>query len=91
MNLFRNLVLAVTAMRRERPCVVVSAGVAVPFFVVTWLMRVPTGFIEVFDRIDSPTMTGRPCGRFSCRIVQWKSQQEFYPQRPAASPREVLT
>lgn len=88
-NLIRNLVLAVTAMRRERPSVVVSAGagVAVPFFVVAWLMRVPTAFIEVVDRIDSPTMTGRLCGPFSTRrIVQWKSQQEFYPQSQLVGP-----
>ena len=88
-NLFRNLVLAVTAMRRERPSVVVSAGagVAVPFFVVAWLMRVPTAFIEVVDRIDSPTMTGRLCGPFSTRrIVQWKSQQEFYPESQLVGP-----
>lgn len=88
-NLLRNLVLAVQVMRRERPSVVVSAGagVAVPFFVIAWAMRVPTAFIEVFDRIDSPTMTGRLCGPFSTRrIVQWKSQQEFYPESQLVGP-----
>lgn len=88
-NLLRNLALAVRVMRRERPAVVVSAGagVAVPFFVIAWLMRVPTAFIEVFDRIDSPTMTGRLCGPFATRrIVQWKSQQEFYPESQLVGP-----
>ena len=42
-NTVRNLFLAIRLMVRERPGLVVSAGagVAVPFFVVAWLMRVP--------------------------------------------------
>ena len=31
-----------------------GAGVAFPFFVVAWMMRIPTVFIEVYDRVDSP-------------------------------------
>lgn len=88
-NLLRNLVLAWRVLRRERPSLVVSAGagVAVPFFVMAWVLRIPTAFIEVFDRMDSPTMTGRLCGPFaSRRIVQWKSQQEFYPRSELVGP-----
>ncbi|MEZ5177695.1 MAG: hypothetical protein R2746_05265 [Acidimicrobiales bacterium] len=32
-------------------------GVAVPFFVIAWVLRIPTVYVEVFDRIDSPTLT----------------------------------
>lgn len=88
-NAFRNLGLAVRTLSRERPSVVVSAGagVAVPFFFVAWMLRIPTVFIEVYDRIDSPTMTGRLCGPFTtCRYVQWESQVERYPDAEVVGP-----
>ncbi len=65
-----------------RPDVVVSdgAGVAFPFFVVARLMRIPTVYLEVYDRIDSPTLTGRLCRPFSSLfLVQWEEQRQFYP------------
>ena len=76
-------------LRRERPSLVVSAGagVAVPFFAVAWMMRIPTVFIEVYDRVDTPTMSGRLCGPFTTRrIVQWKSQLAFYPDARLVGP-----
>lgn len=88
-NLVRNLVLAVRLVRRERPALVVSAGagVAVPFFVVAWLLRIPTVFIEVYDRVDTPTVTGRLCGPFTTRrIVQWPDQLAFYPNAHLVGP-----
>lgn len=88
-NLLRNLVLAWRVLRRERPSLVVSAGagVAVPFFVLAWAMRVPTAFIEVYDRIDTATMTGRLCGPFTTvRIAQWESQLEVYPDARLVGP-----
>ena len=89
-NLVRNSVLAVRLLLRERPSLIVSAGagVAVPFFVAAWLLRIPTVFIEVYDRVDTPTMTGRLCGPFTTRrIVQWQSQLEFYPDaQPRGAP-----
>ncbi|MDT9594386.1 UDP-N-acetylglucosamine--LPS N-acetylglucosamine transferase [Nocardioides zeae] len=88
-NLLRNVALAWRVLRRERPDVVVSAGagVAVPFFVVAWLMRVPTVFVEVYDRVDSPTMTGRLCGPFTTRrVVQWDTQLDVYPDAVVVGP-----
>ena len=88
-NLLRNIVLAMQVLRRERPSMVVSAGagVAVPFFVIAWMLRIPTVFIEVYDRVDSPTLTGRLCGPFTTRrIVQWQSQLEFYPDATLVRP-----
>lgn len=88
-NLVRNLLLAVHVMRVERPGLVVSAGagVAVPFFLLAWLLRVPTVFIEVYDRVDSPTLTGRLCGPFTTRrIVQWEQQLSFYPDAVLVGP-----
>lgn len=80
-NTLRNFALALRVVRAVRPGLVVSAGagVAVPFFVVARLMGVPTAFIEVYDRVDSPTLTGRLCGPFTTRrIVQWEEQLAFY-------------
>lgn len=80
-NLVRNLVLAVRHVHRVRPDVVVSTGaaVAVPFFVVARLLRIPVVYVEVFDRIDSPTLSGRLCRPISTRFcVQWPEQQAHY-------------
>ena len=81
-NLVRNAWLAWRVLRIERPDVVVSngAGVAVPFFVFARLLRVPTVYVEVYDRIDSATVTARLCRPFtSLFCVQWPEQQRFYP------------
>lgn len=80
-NLVRNLFLAVRLVPRMRPNVVVSsgAGVALPFFVLARLLRIPTVYVEVFDRIDSRTLTGRLCRPLSTKfLVQWPEQQELY-------------
>jgi UDP-N-acetylglucosamine:LPS N-acetylglucosamine transferase len=88
-NLMRNFVLAVKTLRDERPDVVVSTGaaVALPFFVVARLMRVPTVFIEVYDRVDSRTLSGRLCRPISTHfLVQWPEQQALYPQSTVIGP-----
>jgi Oligosaccharide biosynthesis protein Alg14 like len=80
-NLLRNAGLAWRVLRKTRPTIVVStgAGVAVPFFVLARLMRIPTAYIEVYDRIDSSTMTGRLCRPFtSLMCVQWEEQRSLY-------------
>lgn len=79
-NLVRNIGLAWRELRRRRPDVVVStgAGVAVPFFLVAKLLRVPTVYLEVYDRMDSPTLTGRLCRPFTdAMLVQWEEQREL--------------
>jgi UDP-N-acetylglucosamine:LPS N-acetylglucosamine transferase len=80
-NLLRNAVLAWRVLRKTRPTIVVStgAGVAVPFFVLARLMRIPTAYIEVYDRVDSATLTARLCRPFtSLMCVQWDEQQSLY-------------
>jgi UDP-N-acetylglucosamine:LPS N-acetylglucosamine transferase len=82
-NLLRNLALAVRLLRRERPDLVVStgAGVALPFFLIAKIMRIPTVYIEVYDRLDSATLTGRLCSPLtSLFLVQWEEQRRFYPR-----------
>lgn len=82
-NLVRNLWLALRTLRRLRPDAVVSSGaaVALPFFVVAKLLGIRTVFVEVYDRLDSSTMTGRLCRPFTDRFcVQWDEQQALYPE-----------
>jgi len=88
-NLLRNTGLAWRLLRRERPSVVLStgAGVAVPFFVLGWLHRIPTVYLEVYDRIDSPTLTGRLCRPFArLFLVQWEEQRALYPGSVVVGP-----
>jgi beta-1,4-N-acetylglucosaminyltransferase len=82
-NLFRNLRLAWRVLRREGPDVVVSdgAGVAVPFFLVARILRIRTVYLEVYDRINDPTLTGRLCYPLSdLFLLQWEEQRRSYPR-----------
>jgi beta-1,4-N-acetylglucosaminyltransferase len=82
-NLVRNLLLAWRLLRSFRPDVVVSsgAGVAFPFFLVARLLGQKTVYVEVYDRIDSATMTGRLCYPFSdLFLLQWEEQRRSYPK-----------
>ena len=82
-NLVRNALLSLRVVRRWRPDVVIStgAGVALPFFVLARLLGVPTVYIEVYDRIDAPTLTARLCRPFtSLFLVQWEEQRRFCPE-----------
>lgn len=88
-NLIRNLGLAVKVIRRDRPSLIVSTGaaVAVPFFVLGKLLGIPTVFIEVYDRIDSATLTGKLVRPFTTRyLVQWDEQKTLYPNAVNVGP-----
>jgi len=81
-NLLRNFALAWRVLRAERPDVVVStgAGVALPFFALGRLLGVRTVYLEVYDRIDSKTMTARLCRPFTDLFcVQWDEQLAVWP------------
>ncbi len=80
-NLLRNTKLAWNLMRRFRPDVVVTTGaaVAVPFFWMHKLFGARTIYLEVFDRIDSRTLTGRLCRPATdLFLVQWPEQQPLF-------------
>jgi UDP-N-acetylglucosamine:LPS N-acetylglucosamine transferase len=82
-NLLKNLRLAWSLLRRHRPDVVVSSGAAVafPFFLVARALRIRTIYVEVYDRIDLPTLTGRLCYPLAdLFLLQWREQQRFYPR-----------
>ena len=82
-NALRNVLVAWRVLRDARPDVVVSdgAGVAVPFFLVAKLLGVRTVYLEVVDRIDTRTLTGRlvyPVTDLFC--AQWEDQVRLYPR-----------
>lgn len=82
-NLVKNTFLAFKVLRKERPDVIISSGaaVAVPFFYLGKLFGAKTVYIEVFDRIDSPTMTGKMVYPVTDKfIVQWEEMKKVYPK-----------
>jgi beta-1,4-N-acetylglucosaminyltransferase len=82
-NLLLNTILAFRILIRRRPDLVVSdgAGVAVPFFYVAKILGIPTLYLEVYDRIELPTLTGRLVYPVAdCFALQWDEQRRFYPR-----------
>lgn len=82
-NLLRNTALAIKVLRMERPDLIVSTGaaVAVPFFVVGRLLGAKTVYIEIIDRMDSATLTGKLVYRFTdIFVVQWPEMTKVYPK-----------
>ncbi|MGM0140964.1 hypothetical protein IGJ54_000635 [Enterococcus sp. AZ160] len=82
-NLKKNTVLAWKVLRKEKPDLIISSGaaVAVPFFYLGKLFGIKTIYIEVFDRIDSPTLTGKLVYPVTDRfIVQWEEMKKVYPK-----------
>ena len=82
-NLIKNTFLAIKIIMKEKPKLIISsgAGVAVPFFYIGKIFGTKTIFIEVFDRIDKPTITGKlvyPVADIF--IVQWEEMKKVYPK-----------
>lgn len=82
-NLIKNTVLAYQILKKERPDIIISSGaaVAVPFFYLGKLFGAKTLYIEVFDRIDAPTLTGKLVYPVTDKfIVQWEEMKKVYPK-----------
>ena len=82
-NLARNTILALKILKKEKPDLIVSSGaaVAVPFFWLGKLAGCKTVYIEVFDRMNSATMTGRLVYPVTDKfIVQWEEMRKVYPK-----------
>ncbi|MDA8226453.1 MAG: UDP-N-acetylglucosamine--LPS N-acetylglucosamine transferase [Desulfitobacterium hafniense] len=79
--LIKNTILAWKVLRKEKPNLIISSGaaVAVPFFYLGKVFGAKLIYIEVFDRIDMPTMTGRMVYPIMDKfIVQWEEQKQVY-------------
>lgn len=82
-NAIKNVGVAWRVLRAEKPDVVISSGaaVAVPFFIIAKLLKIKTVFIEPYDRVTMPTMSGRMCYPLSdLFIVQWDEQKKAFPE-----------
>lgn len=82
-NLIKNSILAWRLLRKNRPDLLISSGaaVAVPFFYIAKLLRIKLIFIEVYDRINMPTLTGKLVYPIvDTFIVQWEEQIKIYPK-----------
>lgn len=80
-NLLKNRKLAKKIIKEEKPDLIISTGaaVAVPFFYVGKRNGAKLVYIEVFDRINKGTITGKLvypiCDKF---IVQWEEMKKVY-------------
>lgn len=82
-NLIKNTFLAIQILFREKPDIILSTGaaVAVPFFYLAKLMGKKTVYVEIFDRYNTPTLTGKMVYPVTdLFIVQWEKMKEVYPK-----------
>lgn len=82
-NLIRNTVVAIKVLKKERPDLIISSGaaVAVPFFYLGKMFGAKLIYMEVFDRIDKPTLTGKLVYPIVDKfIVQWEEMKKVYPK-----------
>ena len=82
-NLIRNTWVAWKVLRKEKPDLIISTGaaVAVPFFYLGKLFGAKLIYVEIFDRINTPTLTGRFVYPIADKfIVQWEEMKTVYPK-----------
>ncbi len=78
-NTFR----AIKILLKERPTLIITSGAApaIPFFWIGKLIGAKTIYIEVFDRIDAPTIAGRLCYPVTDKFfVEWEEMKKVYPK-----------
>lgn len=78
-----NTYRAIKILVKEKPDLIISSGAApaVPFFWIGKLMGAKTIYLEVYDRIDKPTLSGKLCYPVTDRfIVQWEEMKQVYPK-----------
>ena len=78
-----NTVKAIKIILKERPGLIISSGAApaIPFFYIGKFFGAKTIYIEVFDRIDKPTITGRLVYPVTDKfIVEWEEMKQVYPK-----------
>lgn len=80
-NLIKNSILAFKIIYREKPELIISTGAApaIPFFYIGKLFGSRLVYIEVYDRVDLSTLSGKIiypiCDEF---IIQWEEQRKHY-------------
>lgn len=82
-NLIKNTFVALKVLLKEKPDLIISTGaaVAVPFFYIGKILGSKLIYIEVFDRVDAPTITGKLIYPIADKfIVQWEEMKRVYPK-----------
>lgn len=82
-NTIRNFVLAIKILNREKPNFLISCGaaIAVPFFILGKLFRSKLIFIEPYDFVAYPSLTGKILYNFvDLFLVQHKLQKKWFPK-----------
>lgn len=82
-NLIRNTFVALKVLLKEKPDLIISTGAApaIPFFYIGKLLGKKLIYIEVYDRIDLTTLTGKIVYPITDKfILQWPEQKKFYPK-----------
>ena len=81
-NAIKNLFLAIKIFYKERPDYLISsgAGIAVPFFIIGRLfLKTKLIFVESFDYVAYPSLTGRILYNFvDLFLVQHKTQKKWF-------------
>lgn len=79
--LIKNTFLAIKVLHKEKPDIIISSGaaVAIPFFYIGKLRGCKLVYIEVFDRVNKPTVTGKVVYPITDKfIVQWEEMKKVY-------------
>jgi len=83
-NAFKNFFLAIKILKFEKPHFLLScgAGIAVPFFIVgKFFLKTKLVFIEPYDFVDYPSLTGKIVYHFTdLFLVQHQHQKKWYPK-----------
>lgn len=82
-NLLKNTFLALKLLIKERPEIIISTGAApaIPFFYLGKCFGAKLIYIEVYDRIELSTLTGKLVYPIADKfILQWEEQKKHYPK-----------
>ena len=78
-----NTYRALKILKKEKPDLIISAGAApaVPFFFLAKCKGIKTIYIEPFDRVQKPSLTGKLCYKVAdVFIVQWEQMKKIFPK-----------
>lgn len=83
-NMIKNFFLAFKVLRKERPDIIISSGAAISipfFFLGKKFFKCKCIYVEVYDRINADTKSGRFCYKYADEfLVQWEEMLEVYPK-----------
>ena len=88
-DLLKTLWAGIRLVPKLKPDVVVSTGASLGtiFIAIARLLGIATVYVEVFDRIELKSMSGRICYHIADKFgVQWEEQLKLYPNATVVGP-----